>query len=163
MLVSTRCAAVLDSSPTTPKPRSHSRAHCKHCLADARRVSICSSKSNSFPLCYSADNALLTVLLLTADSPSLPHSMVSTRSRERQQQHTNGHTPQTQQQTARRIPSAVEQEQQLQADRAMLDVYRKQWQSSKGFSHSVFRQVPCCTPVSRSTEEECVSWPAAGI
>lgn len=73
--------------------------------------------------------------------------MVATRSRDRV--HTDLQAPegakgqdavkQRHQQAV--IPSAVEQEQQLQADRALIKEYRKQWQSHKGVSHAVFRWV----------------------
>lgn len=35
----------------------------------------------------------------------------------------------------------MEQEQQLQADRALIKEYRQQWQTNKGVSHAVFRWV----------------------
>jgi hypothetical protein len=74
--------------------------------------------------------------------------MVSTRSREKQQhvvsQPTQQEHHQHQQQAGSgrgRIPTAVEQEQQLKADRALIAEYRQQWQPNKSFSQTAFRQV----------------------
>lgn len=97
-------------------------------------------------------------------SQTQPHTMVSTRAQDRgQQQATNlSHQPQQQQQrrqaaagskqahfadssrrsdSSRNIPTAAEQEQMLQADRAKIAEYRKQWQGSKGVSHAAWRWV----------------------
>jgi hypothetical protein len=74
--------------------------------------------------------------------------MVSTRSREKQQNIVNQPTQQEQQQHQQqagsgrsRIPTAVEQEQQHKADRALIAEYRQQWQSNKSLSQTAFRQV----------------------
>jgi hypothetical protein len=73
--------------------------------------------------------------------------MVATRSRDRGQtdlqasEGAKGQDAVKQRHQQAVIPSAVEQEQQLQADRALIKEYRKQWQSNKGVSHAVFRWV----------------------
>lgn len=79
-------------------------------------------------------------------TPFLPHSnsnMVSTRANGRVQQQTGTKEPQQQHsgEQQAQIPSSAEQEKQLQADRAMIDVYRKDWQANKGVSHAAWRYV----------------------
>lgn len=69
--------------------------------------------------------------------------MVSTRLRDKQQQVENQTIDDQQQPQAgtrrSRIPTAVEQEQQLQADRAKIQEYRKQWQAHNGVGQAAVR------------------------
>jgi hypothetical protein len=85
-----------------------------------------------------------------APEKTAAHSMVSTRSRDKHDDHQQqpGSSPQdgpTQQPRRRasssssKIPTASEQEQQLQADRALIQEYRKQWQSSSSVSQAAVR------------------------
>lgn len=76
-------------------------------------------------------------------------SMVSTRSKGVTTQQFDEATQQQQKQVQQagdadrlkkaRIPTAAEQENRLQADRAMIEVYRRDWQGNKGFRHVAWR------------------------